>query len=153
MKRGAWHQFGDRSPKLALEQLNSGSGVGVILSPRDLSFSGTVSYASKYRELGAEVLFDQQFYVPQFSNVKLDSYPTSKHRKAASQLGKLSDQELAALSVALEEVNRAVEANAVVAPALVYQAGRPEIVALNGRDSYLGNRCSWELPGGFGPND
>ena len=37
MNRGAWHQCGDRSQRLVIEQLEAGRGVGVILSPRDLT--------------------------------------------------------------------------------------------------------------------
>ena len=49
MKRGAWHQCGDRSQKLVVEQLTAGHGVGVILSPRDLS-DMAVKYAAQYIE-------------------------------------------------------------------------------------------------------
>ena len=52
MRRGPWHQFGDRSQKLALEQLEQGTGVGVILSPRDLQTHNANNYAQQYHALG-----------------------------------------------------------------------------------------------------
>ena len=36
MRRGAWHQFGDRSQRLVLEQLQGGVGVGAIIAPATL---------------------------------------------------------------------------------------------------------------------
>src|SRR6266446_4005404 len=98
MRTGTWHQFGDRSQTLALEQLKKGVGVGVILSPRDLNYDNAVSRASEYRDLGAHVLLDQQFYVPNFLNEKIDSYPTSPYRVAASKLHQLSENQLNKLS-------------------------------------------------------
>lgn len=62
MKRGVWHQFGDRSQKLALEQLEQGVGVGVVISPRDLAQNKAIEYAPQYRAAGGDVLYDPQFY-------------------------------------------------------------------------------------------
>ncbi len=70
MQRGIWHQFGDKSQRLVLEQLQHHNGVGVILSPRDLSYDHAIEYAGKYRASNAEVLIDFQFYIPHFSNLK-----------------------------------------------------------------------------------
>lgn len=95
MRRGAWHQCGDRSQRLVEEQLEYGSGVGVILSPRDLGRKRALIYAERYRDLGAQVLIDHQFYVPDFTNPRLDSYPISSFRAAVSSLGQLSDRQLA----------------------------------------------------------
>ena len=133
MRRGAWHQFGDRSQRLALEQLEQGSGVGVIISPRDLSHSNAQSYAAQYHDLGAEVLIDQQFHVPHFSNKNLASYPTNQCRATASQLHQLTDQELADLARGMEQINAGLATDAVIAPAVVYEAGRPDIGTLNAR--------------------
>lgn len=58
MRRGSWHQCGDKSQKLVKEELQSGVGVGVIISPRDLSFPNAVGYSNEYRDLGAAVLID-----------------------------------------------------------------------------------------------
>jgi len=133
MRRGAWHQFGDRSQKLVLEQLQQGVGVGVIMSPRDLSCANAQDYAIQYHSLGAEVLVDQQFYVPGFSNNHLSSYATNQFRLAASQLHQLTDNQLADLATALQQVNGSLEADAVIAPAIVYEVGRPDIVSLNAK--------------------
>lgn len=133
MRRGAWHQFGHMSQRLALEQLEQGSGVGVIISPRDLSHPNAQSYAAQYHDLGAEVLIDQQFHVPHFSNKNLASYPTSQYRTTASQLHQLTDQELADLGKGMQQINGDLATDAVIAPAVVYEAGRPDIVRLNAR--------------------
>ncbi len=133
MKRGPWHQFGDRSQRLALEQLEHGSGVGVIISPRDLSFGNAADYAPQYRALGADVLIDQQFYVPDSTVGKLSSYPISEYRDSISKLHKISDKHVAALASELHTVNAQLETVAVIAPAVIYQAGRPDIVDLNAR--------------------
>jgi hypothetical protein len=133
MRRGVWHQFGDRSQKLALEQLELGIGVGVIISPRDLSYSNAADYATKYHGLGAEVVVDQQFYVPDFSNVHLQSYPSNQYRSPASQLHQLSDQQLSGLATSLQQVNSTLNADILLAPAIVYEAGRPDIISLNAK--------------------
>ena len=133
MRRGAWHQFGDRSQRLARELLAQGSGVGVVISPRDLPHPSARRYAAQYHDLGAEVLVDQQFHVPHFSNRNLQSYPTSQYRATASQLHHLTDQQLAGLAEAMQLVNGNLGVDGVVAPAVVYEAGRPDIVALNAR--------------------
>ena len=94
MRRGAWHQCGDRSQKLVEEQLQQKAGVGVIISPRDLSRKNAIAYAERYRALGAELLLDHQYYVPDFTNDRFDSYPISRFRKGVSSLNKISDQDL-----------------------------------------------------------
>jgi len=133
MRRGAWHQCGDRSQILVEEQLGQGAGVGVILSPRDLSRSRALSYAGRYREFGAEVLLDHQFYVPGFLNQKLASYPISGFRAAVSSLNQLSDTQMDELQNQLRIDNAELETDAVIAPAVLYEAGRQDIVQLNAR--------------------
>lgn len=133
MRRGMWHQFGDRSQRLALEQLKQGVGVGAILSPRDLSHANARTYASQYHDLGAEVAIDQQFYIPNFSNRKLESYPTSQYRITVSRLRQLSDNDLNGLAVGLQQSNSEISADLLIAPAVIYEAGRPDIVSLNAR--------------------
>jgi hypothetical protein len=49
MKRGVWHQCGDRSQNLVREQLELNNGVGVILSPRDISFDNATNYAQNIK--------------------------------------------------------------------------------------------------------
>lgn len=131
MRRGAWHQFGDRSQKLALEQLEHGAGVGVVISPRDLSYSKAEEYASQYQGLGAEILVDQQFHIPEALVGELDTYPIATRRGPVSQLVHASGTNLVAIADALRETNTVLGASAVLAPAVVYEAGRPDIVALN----------------------
>jgi len=133
MKRGFWHQFGDRSQRLAQEQLANGNGVGVIVSTRDLSYDKAVNYAESYKAAGAEVLIDQQFYVPHFTNPQLASYPINKYRVSVSDLNHLSDRDASQLASSLELINQRVKANAVLAPALAYEAGRLDIDLLNTR--------------------
>ena len=148
MRRGPWHQFGDRSQKLVEEQLENGAGVGVIISPRDLAREKAISYAERYRALGAEVLLDHQYYVPEFTNSKLDTYPISRFRQSVSSLYKISDQDLAAFTNELRIDHQELKADAVIAPAIVYQAGRTDIVQLNSRlfDAAKGVADDLKLP-------
>ena len=67
MKPGIWHQFGDKSQKLVLEQLEHGNGAGIILGVRDVSFDRARGYADQYKGLGAELLLDLQFINPHSS--------------------------------------------------------------------------------------
>lgn len=131
MKRGTWHQCGDKSQKVVQEQLEHGNGNGVILSPRDLSRHNAKEYAEEYRKLGADVLLDQQFYVPDFSNKNLLSYPISQHRASISQLNQINNISLDLLAKDLEESNREIGVSALVAPAVIYEAARSDIVQLN----------------------
>ncbi len=131
MRRGAWHQFGFNSQKLALEQLENGNGVGVILSPRDLAFEKANEYSEKYRNAGGGVLFDPQFYIPGYTNSKLESYPISDMRQSVSDLCKINDTGLSDISRYLETINSATGTEAILAPSVMYQAGRPDLIDLN----------------------
>lgn len=133
MRRGAWHQFGDKSQLLVLEQLQRGAGVGAIISPRDLSFDQAVKYTGQYRELGADVVFDPQFYVPSFDNANLASYQTGPFRLSVTQSNDLDDSAVASLSESLRTTNHNLSTTAVVAPALVYEASQPNIAQLNAK--------------------
>jgi hypothetical protein len=133
MRRGVWHQCGDRSQRLVEEQLQQGAGVGVILSPRDLSRDNAIAYADGYRAAGAEVLIDHQFFVPDFTNTRFDTYPISKFRQSVSALNKISDQDLIDFQNELRADHAGLKASAVIAPAVVYEAGRTDIVQLNSR--------------------
>ena len=133
MKRGVWHQCGDKSQKLVKEQLENGAGVGVIISPRDLSQQKSMDYSSEYAALGAEILLDPQFHVPTFSNEKLESYELSEFRKSVSALNRITDTELTKLSLRLQALGVALGCTGLIAPAVVYEAGRDDIIALNAR--------------------
>ena len=133
MRRGVWHQFGDRSQRLALEQLENGNGVGVIMSPRDLSLERAREYAPQYAVYGAEVLLDPQFFLPEADVGLLPSWPTKDYRASVSALNALSDQEIGLLASVLESVNRDLNTSAVISPAVLYQAGRSDIQDLNAR--------------------
>lgn len=133
MRRGVWHQCGDRSQKLVQEQLGQGAGVGVILSPRDLSRENAIAYSESYQKTGADVLIDYQFYVPDFTNALLGSYPISSFRRSVSALNKISDQDLITFQNELRADHSALKASAVIAPAVVYEAGRTDILQLNSR--------------------
>jgi len=133
MKCGAWHQCGDKSQKLVVEQLNGGYGVGVILSPRDLTEAKAAEYSTQYRGLGADVLIDPQFYVPDFTNDNLESYTISQFRQSVSLLNQISDADLAQLAGELQALNASLQSAAVIAPAVLYEAGRNDIVQLNAR--------------------
>src|SRR5262249_13510163 len=110
-----------------------GAGVGVIISPRDLSRSNAINYVERYRALGAEILLDHQYYVPDFTNTRLGSYPISRFRQGVSSLNKISDQDLTDFSNELRVDHQELKADGVIAPAVVYEAGRADIVQLNNR--------------------
>ena len=133
MQRGVWHQCGDRSQKLVKEQLQQGSGVGVILSPRDLSRENAVAYSESYIKAGSQVLIDHQFYVPDFTNSRFGTYPISTFRQSVSDLNKISDHDLIGFQNELRADHAAMSASAVLAPAVVYEAGRTDILQLNSR--------------------
>ncbi len=133
MQRGAWHQFGDRSQKLVLEQLQAGVGVGAIISARDLTLDNAADYAQRYRELGANVLIDQQFYIPDFSNTNLTSYPTNPFRNSVSSLRQINAQQLAQLAQAIEQIHATIQTDGIIAPAVVYDGGLPAVADLNSR--------------------
>lgn len=125
--------MGDRSQRMVLEQLQQGAGVGAVISPRDLSKDNAVDYSAQYHELNAQVLYDPQFHVPSFSNAKLDSYPISQYRNSVSTLHQINSQDLGQLASTLETENRDLATDAVIAPAIVYEAQRPDILNLNAR--------------------
>ena len=133
MKRGAWHQCGDKSQKLVAEQLEAGFGVGVILSPRDLTAANAADYATQYRALGADVLIDPQFYVPDFTNDNLESYGLSQFRQSVSLLNQVSDSDITQLGAELRALNASLQSSAVIAPAVLYEAGRSDIAQLNAK--------------------
>lgn len=132
MRRGSWHQCGDRSQKLVEEQLQQGMGVGVILSPRDLKRNKALEYAPRYLGLGAELLIDHQYHIPDYSNPTLDSYPITRFRQGVSNFS-LSDTDLAAFMAELKADHDELGATALIAPAVMYQAGNQDIIQLNNR--------------------
>lgn len=133
MRRGAWHQCGDRSQRLVVEQIQQGVGVGVIISPRDLAEHMAVEYSNTYRQLGADVLIDLQFCNPGFSNDKICSYPISRYRTSISRLNQISEQDLPGFASALRTIQSKLSTNGLIAPAVKYEAGRPDIVQLNSK--------------------
>jgi hypothetical protein len=133
MRRGAWHQCGHNSQKLVGELMQAGLGVGAIISPKDLALDNAKEYSTQYRALGKGVLFDPQFYEPEFAAGKLGTYPTSAFRQSIGTLGALQPSAMSGLAQALETENRELGCEAVIAPAVPYEAARTDIVALNAR--------------------
>lgn len=133
MQRGAWHQLGWQHQKMVIEQLQHQAGVGVILSPRDLSFTRAQEYVPQYKAAGASVIVDPQWHVPAFTNTQLDDYPTAELRASVTDLVDISDSALDDLRRKLVAENAALQTDAMVAPAIVYAAGRQDIVQLNAR--------------------
>jgi len=131
MKRGAWHQFGDKSQKLIKEQLELGNGVGVILSPSNLHFKHVKDRSQQYRDLGAQTILDTQFFDPEFENKHLRTFELTPFRQSVTALCQISDQDLGRLSNRLEQLNRELGTSALLAPAVAYEAGRAEIIDLN----------------------
>jgi hypothetical protein len=131
MRRGAWHQMGYNSQKLIIEQLDAGTGVGVILSPRYITYDSAHSYAEEYVEHGATVLHDPEFYVPESDQGKLGTYPAAALRASVSNLMRIPEDELDSLSRLLEAEYRNVNSAAVIAPAVPYEAARSDLADLN----------------------
>src|SRR5690606_3990304 len=129
MRRGAWHQCGYNSQKLVRELMQAGIGVGAIISPKDLAFDNAKEYSKQYRALGKGVLLDPQFYDPELTAGKLGTYPTSQFRQSIGTLGALQAGTISSLADSLETENRELGCDAVLAPAIPYEAARPDIVA------------------------
>jgi len=133
MRRGAWHQLGYNAQKVALEQLELKNAVGVIIGARDLTHDNAVEYSKKYRGAGGGVLLDPQFYEPEYSEGKLATYPLAKFRRSIGELGALPQPEFDSLTRAIEQENRAIVPDAIIAPAIPFEAARPDIIDLNAR--------------------
>ena len=133
MRRGVWHQCGDKSQRLVLEQLQMENGVGVVISSRDLSFQNAINYAASYRELGADVIIDLQFYNPQFQNKRIASYPINPYRVSISELYQIKDSQLRGFADSLRTINVEIGSTALLSPALLYEAGRNDLIELNSR--------------------
>jgi len=131
MKSGVWHQFGDRSQKIILEQLEYGLGSGIILSPRDLNLKLTRDYTVQYSEFDVDLIIDQQFYEPNFSNDNLKSYPIENFRVSTDKLNTKLESNWKEFSEGLEKINKDANATALLAPGLVYEVGRSDIVNMN----------------------
>lgn len=132
MRHGVWHQLGDRGQKIAEEQLQHGNGVGVVLSPRDLSADNAKAYSESYRSLGAEVLFDPQFYIPENHSGQQGTYEElSEFRVSASKLIDNSHVELRKLETALKLMSQRYGCTGIVAPAVALEAGRPDSLQVN----------------------
>ena len=133
MNRGAWHQLGWNHHLLVIEQLENTAGVGVILSPRDLSFTRAQECVPLYKEHGAQVVVDPQWHIPGFTTDQFDEYPTADLRTTVTDLVNISDDRLNELQQKLISENSALQTDALIAPAVMYKAGRNDIVQLNRR--------------------
>jgi len=107
-------------------------GIGIIgIAPSGrIRIANAIDYSDDYRDAGADILLDPQFYVPQFRTKNLTSYPTAKFRQSIKALGALQVGEL---TRAIEGENRALGTAAVIAPAVPYEAARADIIALNSK--------------------
>ncbi len=131
LKPGFWHQCGDRSQTIALEQLKLGNGVGVILSPRDLTYANAKLRGKQYEAHGASVLVDPQFYLPTSSLGPKDGWDLSPFHLPAAKLAKLSPTAVSALSRHLAAISKACSCSGIIAPAVILEAGHPEVVDAN----------------------
>jgi len=116
---------------MVIEEIEAGAGVGVIISPRDVPWHKAVEYSEIYHKAGADVLIDLQFCNPEFTNSKLLSYPMGKHRGSVSRLRETLEGEFATFTSDVQNVEEALSVNGIIAPAIVYEAGRRDIVQLN----------------------
>lgn len=142
MRRGAWHQCGWQSQTIASEMLAQNVGVGAILSPKSLALPKAEEYASTYHGHGAHVLIDPQFYVPDFTNERMESYQiTAEFRTSVQKLHAISEKNLSILSTQIEQMNISIQADGVIAPAIVYEAGDTKIIDLNKRLFYAAKKA------------
>lgn len=132
MHTGLWHQLGDRSQLLAREQLTIRGLGGVILSPRDLSKQNAEKYGRDYQSLGAEVIFDPQFYIPQHLVGKQNTYEDLiDFRISVSRLAENSATEFRLLSRKLRTLTQQLSCTAIMAPAVAMDAGQPDQLKVN----------------------
>lgn len=143
--KGVWHQLGHNNQSMALEQLQHGNGLGVIVSARDLRLKTAQDKSVEYRALGGHVLLDQQFYLPSFSNDNLKTYGTNEFRQSVTLLNQIDSSGLDQLSTALEAENGSLQVSAVLAPAIVYEAKRQDIIDLNTKLFEAGKRAGDSL--------
>lgn len=133
MRMGTWHQCGHNSQKMIIDLIDNGIGSGVIVSSRDVTKHKAVEYSAIYGDMGCDVIIDLQFCKPDFVNIKTQSYETNKYRLAISRLRSINEIGLAKLQKHIETINRELSTTAVLAPAVKYEAGRPDICNLNQR--------------------
>jgi hypothetical protein len=145
MQRGAWHQLGWNHHKMVIEQLQNQAGIGVILSPRDLSYSRAQEIVPQYKAEGASVVLDPQWHVPGFSNLQFEDYPSADLRASVSNLVAITDSELDDLRQKLISENSGLQTDALIAPAVVYAAGRNDIVQLNARLHNIARSAASEI--------
>lgn len=133
MRRGVWHQLGWNHQKLVTELLQNDAGVGVILSPRDLSYANAKTYVAQYRANNALIVNDPQWFIPGFDNKQLNGYPIADFRNSVTSLTRVSDSEMFRLKESLVKENRELGTDALIAPAVLYTAGRTDVIQLNRR--------------------
>lgn len=130
---GVWHQLGYNLHKAAKELVEHGIGEGCILSAGDAEFSQHSRNAKMLRSAGSQVVIDTQFHTPSVTNARITSYPFNEARLLVTEEHRAGLLQLDQIAAAIEAVNREINAAAVLAPALIYEAGRPEIADLNGK--------------------
>lgn len=131
MRVGTWHQCGHNSQKMIIDLIDNGIGSGVIVSSRDVPRHKAIEYSSIYRSKSCEVIIDLQFCKPDFSNAKIQTYETFDFRQSIARLNAISDAELENLKSAIQNINTEVRTTAILAPAVKYEVGRPDICDLN----------------------
>ena len=87
--------------------------------------------AADYRGLNASVLYDPQWHNPEFENKQLKTYPTCDLRNSLTTLANMTDGDFQRLSDGLIEENGQLQTDAVIAPAVIYAAGRQDIIEFN----------------------
>lgn len=131
MRRGGWFQCGDKSQVMAREMLNLNLGSGVVISSRDVTRNVAVGYATEYHQLGAHVLLDLQFYRPAYTNPKLQTYELTQFRTDPVQLQKLLLANGTDFENGLRTLSADLAVDGVIAPAMMYEGGRPDIAEAN----------------------
>ena len=131
MKPAVWHQCGDKSQKLVLEEIDHGLGTGVVISPRDLSPQNAESYAAKYHDRKVDVAVDPQFHDVRHNVGAINQWEFNNVREVVGSSRKVTPSQLDLLSKALHATNASVRATYVIAPGLVYDPGRPENLDVN----------------------
>ncbi len=131
MRQGVWHQVGHNLHLRTLAVVKAGIGEGSILSSGDATYDSHKKTAKLLRSAGSQVLIDTQFHTPSLTNPRIETYPYNKYRLALTGQLRAGQPQLDSLAETLEEVNRELRTVAILAPSLIYEPSRPDIVDLN----------------------
>lgn len=131
IRKGVWHQLGHQSQKFVDDFLQDGTGVGAIISPANLSQQKAEEYAVSFKTAKKSTLWDPQFYNLSFEGQFTETWDTWAIQSQLAKSKRINEESANALVQALTRINRLMTSDAVVAPAVMYEAGRKDIHEFN----------------------